>query len=154
MSEVSIHADSDSSAGAKFGRIAIVRHRPVIAVLVSGASKQRMRDRLLDTGADDTVFSDTVAKAAGIDLSKAEHRFVALAGRPQALSCYYAQVILRISDGIEAYEWPATVGFVAGKLQYSLLGQAGFLQFFSAEFDGEGHVVPLTPKPCFPGRRV
>jgi hypothetical protein len=131
-----------------------VRHRPVIAVLLAGAAKPKMRDGLLDTGADDTVFSDTVASAMGIDLSQAEHRFVGLAGRPQPLSCYYARVVVRISDGVESFEWPATVGFVAAKLHYSLLGQAGFLQFFNAEFDGEGHVVTLTPKPSFPGRRI
>ena len=113
-----------------------------------------MRDGLLDTGADDTVFSDTAASAMGIDLSKAEHRFVGLAGRPRPLSCYFARILLRISDGVETFEWPATVGFVAGKLHYSLLAQAGFLQFFSADFDGEGHVVTLTPKPSFPGRVI
>ena len=28
---------------------------------------------------------------------------------------------------------------------YALLGQEGFLEFFSADFDGEAHVVTLTP---------
>lgn len=63
-------------------------------------------------------------------------------------------VQLRICDGIETFEWPATVGFVAARLHYALLGQAGFLQFFSADFDGEAHIVTLTPKPSFPGRRL
>ena len=35
-----------------------------------------------------------------------------------------------------------------------LLGQAGFLQYFTAEFDGEAKEVVLNPKPSFPGRRV
>lgn len=131
-----------------------VRHRPVVAVLLTGTATPQLRDGLLDTGADDTTFSDAVATALGIDLSQAEQRSISLAGRPQPVVCGYAQVQLRISDGIETFEWPATVGFVAARLHYALLGQAGFLQFFSADFDGEAHIVTLTPKPSFPGRRL
>jgi hypothetical protein len=63
-------------------------------------------------------------------------------------------VQLMITDGVETFEWTATVAFVSARLHYALLGQAGFLQFFSAEFDGEAHVVTLTPKPSFPGRQI
>jgi hypothetical protein len=132
----------------------LVRHRPVLAVMLTGTATPQLRDGLLDTGADDTVFSDAVAAALGVDLSLAEQRSISLAGRPQPLLCRYVAVQLRICDGIETFEWPATVGFVAARLHYALLGQAGFLQFFSADFDGEAHIVTLTPKPSFPGRRV
>jgi hypothetical protein len=131
-----------------------VRHRPIVAVLLASTATPQLRDGLLDTGADDTVFSDAVAVALGIDLSQGEQRSIALAGRPQPLLCRYATVQLRISDGAETLEWPATVGFVAARLHYALLGQAGFLQFFSADFDGEARNVTLTPKPSFPGRRI
>jgi hypothetical protein len=131
-----------------------VRHRPVVAVMLTGTATPQLRDGLLDTGADDTVFSDAVAAALGVDLSNAEQRPISLAGRPQVLLCRYSTVQLRITDGSETFEWPATVGFVAAKLHYALLGQAGFLQFFRAEFDGDIHKVTLTPKPSFPGRRV
>jgi len=90
----------------------------------------------------------------GIDLSQAEQRSISLAVRSQPVVCRYADVLLRISDGIETLEWPATVAFVAARLHYALLGQAGFLQFFSADFDGDAGFVTLTPKPSFPGRRV
>ena len=93
-----------------------VRHRPVFAVLLTGTPTPQLRDGLLDTGADDTVFSDAVAVALGVDLSQAEQRSISLAGRPQPLLCWYAVVQLRISDGIETFEWPATVGFVAARL--------------------------------------
>jgi hypothetical protein len=91
----------------------------------------------------------------GIDLRQAPERQVALAGRPQPMRSRYAPVHLRITDGMqETYEWTAMVGFVAGRLHYSLLGQASFLQYFKADFDGEGLEVVLTTKPSFPGRRV
>jgi hypothetical protein len=63
-------------------------------------------------------------------------------------------VLDKISDGIETLTWPATVGFVSARLHDALLGQAGFLQFFGAEFDGESHVVTLMPKHTFPGYRT
>jgi hypothetical protein len=129
-----------------------VRYRPVVAVLLSGGPTPQLRDGLLDTGADDTVFSDAVAAALGVDLAQAEQRTISLAGRPQPVICHYLALQLRISDGIETFEWPATVGFVAARLHYALLGQAGFLQFFNAEFDGEARIATLTPKPSFPGR--
>lgn len=131
-----------------------VRYRPVIAVILGGVANPQLRDGLLDTGADDTAFSDAIVPDLGIDLSGSEQRTISLAGRPHPVLCRYAQVELRISDGVEIFEWPATVAFVAAKLHYSLLGQAGFLQYFSADFDGESHVVTLTPKPSFPGRVI
>jgi hypothetical protein len=39
-------------------------------------------------------------------------------------------------------------------LRYSLLGHAGFLQFFDAEFRGADQEVVLTPNSSFPGQRV
>jgi len=131
-----------------------VRHRPVIPVLLTGTATPQLRDGLLDTGADDTVFTDAVATALGVNLSGAEQRSISLAGRPQPVTCRYAFIELRITDGTETFVWQATVGFVAARLHYSLLGQAGFLQFFSTDFDGENHTVMLTPKPSFPGRRI
>lgn len=131
-----------------------VRFRPVIAVLLTGTATPQLRDGLLDTGADDTVFSEAVASSLGLDLTLAEQRSISLAGRPQPVLCRYAQSQIRISDGVETFEWPATVGFVAARLHYALLGQAGFLQYFSADFDGETHIVTLTPKLSFPGRRI
>ena len=96
-----------------------------------------------------------LAVLLGIDLQTAEERLVALAGRPRPVRCRYASLLLRISDGLqETYEWPAVVGFVAGPLHYNLLGQAGFLQFFDANFRGDDYEVTLVPKPSFPGRRI
>lgn len=57
---------------------------------------------------------------------------------------------LRITDGLqEAYEWNATVGFLSTRLNYQLLGHAGFLQFFDAEFQGADRQVVLKPNQNF-----
>jgi hypothetical protein len=113
-----------------------------------------MRDGLLDTGADDTVVEDWIAATTGVDLSQAEEREVGLVGRPQPVRCRYAAVQLRITDGVETYEWTAVVGFVAVRLRYNLLGHAGFLEFFDADFRGLNREVLLLPNHSFPGRQI
>lgn len=131
-----------------------LRWLPVTAVRVSGPSHDWLRDGILDTGAEATVFDQWVAAMAGIDLTQAQERQVRLIGR-RPVACRFIAVSLRISDGIsEAYEWTATVGFAAIPLRWALLGHAGFLQFFDAEFRGADLEVTLTPNRTFTGRRI
>jgi hypothetical protein len=126
-----------------------------MAVQLTGPHDSRLRDALLDSGADDTVFEEAIATLIGLDLDNAEERQVGLVGRPSAVRCRYAPIQLRISDGAwETYEWTAIVGFVATRLRYNLLGHAGFLQFFHAEFRDEDREVILVPNRSFPGRRI
>jgi hypothetical protein len=126
------------------------RARPVITVSIVGTSNTIAADGLLDTGADDTVFPESTALRLGIDLSNAP------LGRMQtaALTSYpvrYAQVHLRITDGVEQREWPAWVGFTPASLNQPLLGFAGFLQFFTATFHGDREQIKLTVNSLYPG---
>jgi hypothetical protein len=61
-------------------------------------------------------------------------------------------VTLRISDGIEFREWTATVGFVQTRLRHSLLGFAGFLQYFTATFHGDREEVELVVNSLYHGK--
>jgi hypothetical protein len=133
---------------------ALVRYRPVVAVRLTGPAGSKIRDGLLDSGADDTVFPEALAGELGIDLAHAEERLMSLAGRPKPVRILYAAVGLRIADGVEAYEWTAVVGFVRGKLHYNLLGQAGCLQFFNADFRGEAREVILSANGSFSGQHI
>jgi hypothetical protein len=93
-----------------------------------------------------------MASLIGLDLRQAEERDLGIVGRPQPVRCKYASVQLRITDGLsETYEWTAVVGFVATRLRYALLGYAGFLQYFDAEFQGADREAILTPNRSFPG---
>lgn len=127
------------------------RRRPIIPIRVTGPSDTWLCDALLDTGADDTVFEEDLALLVGVDLGQAPVRQTQLLGRPQPLTCRYAPVELRVSDGRETCTWTAIVGFVNGRLRYPLLGHAGCLQFFDADFQGEDHQVVLTANHSFPG---
>jgi hypothetical protein len=130
------------------------RPRPFLAVRILGPGSSLLRDGLLDTGADDSVFPDWSATVIGLDLAQAEARDIGLAGR-QPVTCRYAPVRLPITDGVsETYEWPAVIGFVALPIPRPLLGYAGFLQYFDAEFRGSDREVILTPNRSFLGIRI
>jgi hypothetical protein len=104
---------------------------------------------LLDSGADDTVFPEAWAAQIGVDLSQAPvTTSKGVGGQPLAVR--FAPVKLRVTDGVEFREWPATVGFVAGSPIRPLLGFAGFLQFFTATFHGDREEVELTVNSLFP----
>ena len=126
------------------------RPRPVFSVTVIGPGGGHPIDGLLDTGADDTVFPDFVAANVGLDLSAAPTGGASGVGMVAA-AIRYAEVRLRVTDGQELREWPARVGFTAAPLKRALLGYAGFLQFFTATFDGHRERVELAVNGLYPG---
>jgi hypothetical protein len=127
-----------------------VRPRPIVAVTVVGPTDSRVRDALLDTGSDDTVFPEELASKIGVDLSSSPAEpatGVSLA----VVSLRYAEVTLRLTDGNEQREWRGWVGFMPAKLIYPVLGFAGCLQFFSAQFQGDREEVELTVNSLYQG---
>jgi hypothetical protein len=105
---------------------------------------------LLDSGADDTVFPDQAAVNCGIDLTNAPQILLSGVGGGTAL-VRYAQVAIRITDGIERREWTAWVGFTSAPMKRPLLGFAGFLQFFTAIFYGDLEKVELAVNSYYRG---
>ncbi len=133
---------------------AAILPRPLLAVRITGPSGSRLRDGLLDTGADETILDPSVAPLIGVDLTQALEREVHLVGRGR-IRCRYAAVQLHISDGVaETYEWDTVVGFAPFPVLRGLLGFAGFLQFFDADFRGADQEVTLLPNTLFVGRRI
>jgi hypothetical protein len=104
----------------------------------------------LDSGSDDTVFPEDLAALLGIDLTTAPSGQMKAANGGKA-SLLYAQVTLRLTDGVEQREWPAWVGFTSA-IRRPLFGFAGFLQFFTATFYGDREEVELAVNSHYPGR--
>jgi hypothetical protein len=128
-----------------------VRPRPLVpAITLVGPRDSAAREALLDTGADDTVFPDSLAAFLGIDLTRAPVG-TAMGASGAMIPIRYADVILRLTDGKEQREWPATVAFSPVRLQYPLLGFAGCLQFFTATFHGDREEVELAVNALYPG---
>jgi hypothetical protein len=124
--------------------------RPIIPVTIVGAQGgASLVDALVDSGSDETLFDERDAHRAGIDLTNAPIRpfgGIVLGGH----SARFAQVTLRLSDGIEYHEWTAWVGFGAG-LRRSVLGFCGVMQFFTTTFFGDDEAVELTVNRLYPG---
>jgi hypothetical protein len=128
----------------------LTRPRALVWLTVTAPNGIYYERCLLDTGADDTVFPNSAAVRLGIDLSNAplgEATGVA----STAVTIRYAQVMMRLTDGREFCEWPAWVGFTAAPMRQALLGFAGCLQFFDADFRGAREEVELVPDFLFPG---
>ncbi|MGH7169168.1 MAG: aspartyl protease family protein [Gemmataceae bacterium] len=125
------------------------RPRPILHVTIVGPTGSRLQEGLLDTGADDTVFPQSLAVFLGVDLTDAPVGQAASANLTKA-SLRYAQVSLRITDGVERREWRAWVAF-SPTIPRPLLGFAGFLQFFTATFHGDREQVELTVNSLYPG---
>lgn len=126
------------------------RPRPLISVCMIGPSDSWIEDALLDTGADDTVFSERAAAFIGLDLTNAPvGGGGGIAAPPVPLR--YALVTLRLAAGRERRQWKAWVGFTAAPLRQPLLGFAGCLQFFDANFRGSREEVELTINVNYPG---
>jgi hypothetical protein len=125
------------------------RPRPLIMVSAIGPKNTIPTEGRLDTGSDDTVFPDNLAALIGVDLSNAPIGQNRTANR-SLVTVRYAQITLRITNGVERREWPAWVGFTPA-IHRPLLGFAGFLQFFTATFRGDREEVELTVNSFYPG---
>ena len=127
-----------------------VRPRPIVTVSVIGATGVMIEDALVDSGADDSVFPDSVASLIGIDLSVAPRGAAAGIGM-NPVPLRYAQATLRLTDSREHREWQTWIGFTSVPMRRSILGFAGFLQFFTAVFDGEREQLELAVNTLYPG---
>jgi hypothetical protein len=117
---------------------------------VQGPAGTKPVRALLDTGSDDTTFREVLAPFLGIDLTNAPTRH--LTGiSPAGYRVRYADVRLRLTDGVEFRDWPATVAFTDAPLPVATLGFAGCLQFFTATFRGHLAEVELAVNPSYPG---
>ena len=127
-----------------------VRSRPIIAVSLTGPGGTYAADGLLDSAADDTVFPEKALAPLGLDLTNAP-RGVASGVGMVPLSVRYAQVMIHVTDGKERREWTAWVGFAPPPFKRPLLGFAGFLQFFQADFHGDLEFVELQVNQLYSG---
>lgn len=131
-----------------------VVHLPMFAIATITPRGMVSVDGLVDSGATDVVLPLRVAPALGLDLTNAPAGQATQAGG-SVVTHRYAHVELYLSDGHEAYRWPAVVAFldVPGR-RHALLGHAGFLDFFDVLLKGAAKEAVVDPNGAFPGRKV
>lgn len=113
-------------------------HRPTILVRVVGASGGDEIMGLVDTGADDTLLPDFLIKPLGVTIDPADKAIVVgIDGGTFVVR--YGELDLELPG----YGWSARVGFHASF--NAVLGHAGFLEYFTATFNGRRCYLNLTP---------
>ena len=135
------------SSAADTGEFMVI-FRPEVQFLIHGPRGTREIRALVDTGADNTILPASAARALGIPLKRTTGPAAqAFGGQEIALS--YADVKLELLHPDARLRWLAHVYFRAGLEdgeEAALLGQEGFLEFFTAVFYGDDCVLDLEPK--------
>lgn len=126
--------------------------RPEIEIRIWGPNGFRNYLALVDTGADNTIFPRSAATALGIPLRPPRGgQSKSFGGHIVAIELGDAE--MEISSTGESYRWPQRLHFydTSGEdEEVAILGHVGFLEFFTATFDGKSAWLELVPYGTFP----
>lgn len=96
---------------------------------------------MIDTGADDVLIPEYLGVKLGFLFPETDK--VRLGGLQGSVRASARRINLLITDGETPLIWSARVWFHDGRPDRVLLGHLGFLEHFTATFDGRGHRVSL-----------
>jgi hypothetical protein len=113
---------------------------PMIQVRIIGPRGNVRLFGRIDTGADDSLFPEAIADELGVEFPRGQYEALRLPGGG-VTAAWYSEVDLEIRGPEGPYRWAALVGFHQGNS--TLLGLAGFLEWFTAIFDGRNRELTL-----------
>jgi hypothetical protein len=129
-----------------------VLRRPEIHISVLGPSRTGVYIGLVDTGSDHTILPMSIARYLGVNVEIDSGPIASgFGGQPVQLSV--GEVSLGLQTEGEQVEWPAEVCFFEfpdAEDESLLLGHTGFLDYFSAKFDGKLGLLTLAPNDEMP----
>jgi hypothetical protein len=130
----------------------IVIFRPEVPLRIYGVRGFVDIVALVDTGADNTILPSAIAHELGIETHESKAPMaVAFGGQQIPLS--FADVHLEMSTNEQALRWQARVQFfdsADADSETLIVGHEGFLDFFTAIFDGEQTTLTLDPNNDLP----
>jgi hypothetical protein len=138
--------------GAPNGQDYVLVRRPEIDVTIMGPAGLARCIGLVDTGSDQTILPRSVADELGILLAPAEGP-PAVAFGGHRVQLLIGDAILTLTAGGESLAWKAPIcffDFPVTKDETVILGHAGFLEFFTATFDGKHETLMLVPNDELP----
>jgi hypothetical protein len=122
-------------------------YRPMVRIRISGPKAGEDVSGLLDTGADDVLIPRVFMDLLGVEAIPGGRATIGTAGRGTA-AVEFGTVDLELRASGRAHRWPARVGFHDGWAV--LLGHKGFMEHFTATFNGRQRRVTLQPNGTFP----
>lgn len=124
-----------------------VLSRPEIRVRVIGLRRSRLLWALVDTGADYTVLPTSVATYCGIEtFALSQPQLLTFTG--DLIEARAGEVTLELEQGGTVVRWRAEVlfhEFGNASHETMVLGHSGFLDYFTATFDGLDAILTLVP---------
>ena len=127
-------------------------HRPEIPITISGPNGSVALIGLVDTGSDFSIFPQAIAELLGIGLLPIANRGASVfGGSPVPLLSGTATLTVEQDD--ESLRWETSVEFFDFGHESdttAILGYSGFLEFFTAIFDGDSLLLSLLANQNLP----
>ncbi len=119
-----------------------------------GPEGERRFNALVDTGSDLTILpAYDVRDFTGIHIDRKTRAAVQGRSESHREELFLGKACtLVLSGDNESYLWKTNVWFSDDSSSPPILGHIGFLEFFTATFDGLKKELALSPNKNFPGR--
>jgi len=132
---------------------AIAVFRPEVRIIVHGPKGHAIFRALVDTGSDNTIFPARVARDLGIAVQQATGPAMEAFGGHR-ITMSFAYVDLQWIHAEDDLRWLAHVYFASTgeEQETAILGQDGFLEFFTAKFIGDEFALELETNNYLPKR--
>jgi hypothetical protein len=129
----------------------IATFRPELTLRIYGTGGHWDSVALVDTGSDNTLFSSEIAKELGIETTAGQGPSSRAFGG-QYIPVSYAEVQLELSAEESLLRWNARVYFAdfGSNSVRAVAGHDGFLEYFTAIFNGEICELELEPNEHLP----
>lgn len=131
-----------------------VLYRPVIPLQLGGNLGRFSTSALVDPGSDETLLPLSVGQIVGANIDRTQNWQVEGIGS-QAMPVTLGELEFELTDGNRTFHWSAKVGlvdFARPEDEVTILGHAGFLNYFRVIFDGHQRTLEIDITPAFPGQ--
>jgi len=130
----------------------IVILRPEVPIRVFGPTGAAELLALVDTGSDNSILPLSIAHDLGIETTLGKGPSASAYGG-QRIALSFADVLLELSQDEVVLRWSSRLYFAdfpGDSEKAVILGHEGFLDYFTATFDGENCVATLEPNESIP----
>lgn len=130
----------------------VIKFRPEVPLRIYGPGGSGVYMALVDTGAGNTILPLSIARELNIVPHQGRGPGAAAFGGQQ-IPLSYADIPLAISEQGRVLRWQARVQFFDfpdSEPETLIVGHQGFLDFFTAVFDGGNMTLDLEPNDDLP----